>query len=60
MRRLILLMLLGLGTTAAKADNGLFYVGAGITDTSLTASYGGSVVLSRRAASSPLLTSRDP
>jgi hypothetical protein len=41
MRRVILLALLGLGTTVAQADNGLFYLGAGITETDLKSSYGG-------------------
>lgn len=36
MRRLVLLTVLALGTTATQADSGLFYVGAGVTDSSLT------------------------
>ena len=36
MRRPVLLTVLALGTTAAQADSGLFYVGAGVTDSSLT------------------------
>jgi Outer membrane protein beta-barrel domain len=36
MRKLVLLTVLALGTTAAQADSGLFYVGAGVTDSSLT------------------------
>jgi hypothetical protein len=41
MRRLIALAVLALGTTAAQADSGLFYLGAGVTHSSLTASNGG-------------------
>jgi outer membrane protein with beta-barrel domain len=41
MRRLVLLAVLALGTTAAQADSGLFYLGAGVTDSSLTANNGG-------------------
>src|SRR5215469_8579298 len=35
MRRLILLTVLTLGPAAAQAENGLFYIGAGITSTSV-------------------------
>jgi len=41
MRRLIMLTVLAPGTTAAQADSGLFYLGAGVTDSSLTASNNG-------------------
>jgi outer membrane protein with beta-barrel domain len=41
MRRLILLTVLALGTTAAQADSGLFYLGAGVTYSSLTANNNG-------------------
>jgi Outer membrane protein beta-barrel domain len=41
MRRVILLTVLALGTTAAHADSGLFYLGAGVTDSSLTANNNG-------------------
>lgn len=36
MRRLILLTVLALGPTAARAENGLVYLGAGLTDSSLS------------------------
>jgi Outer membrane protein beta-barrel domain len=36
MRRLILITVLTVGTTAARADNGFFYVGAGVVRNSLT------------------------
>lgn len=36
MRKLILVMVLTLGTTAAQAENGLFYLGTGVTTSSLT------------------------
>ena len=39
MRKLILLMVLALGATVARAENGLFYLGAGVTHSSLTESY---------------------
>ena len=38
MRRLILLTVLALGPTAASAENGLLYLGAGLTNSSLTVS----------------------
>ena len=41
MRRLVLLTVLALGATAARAENGLFYLGAGVTRSSLTASNNG-------------------
>jgi hypothetical protein len=41
MRRLVLLTILALGTTAVQADSDLFYVGAGATYSSLTASNNG-------------------
>ena len=39
MRKLILLTVLALGPTATWAENGLFYIGAGVTSSSLTDSY---------------------
>ena len=41
MRRLILLTLLALGATAARAETGVFYLGAGVTHSSLTANNNG-------------------
>lgn len=41
MRKLLLLTVLALGTTAARADTGLFYLGAGVTRGTLTASNDG-------------------
>jgi Outer membrane protein beta-barrel domain len=41
MRRPILLTVLTLGATAAQAENRLFYVGAGVTDSSFTANNNG-------------------
>jgi hypothetical protein len=41
MRKLILLMVLALGATTAQAENGLFYLGAGVTNSSLTENVGG-------------------
>jgi len=37
MRRLIMLTVLALGATAARAESSLFYLGAGVTHSSLTA-----------------------
>lgn len=53
MRRLILLTILGLGTTAAQADNSLFYLGGGVTDTSLTDSYGGYIAWTPSTVKNP-------
>lgn len=39
MRRLMLLTVLALGATAARAENGLFYLGAGVTSSWLTEYY---------------------
>src|SRR5215831_18446768 len=39
MRKLILLTVLALGPTATWAENGLFYIGAGVTSSSLTDNY---------------------
>ena len=39
MRRLILLTVLVLGSTVARAENGLFYLGAGVTSSSLVDTY---------------------
>jgi hypothetical protein len=41
MRRLLLLTVLALGATVARAESGLFYLGAGVTDSSLTANNNG-------------------
>jgi Outer membrane protein beta-barrel domain len=47
MRRLVLLTVLALGTTAVQADSGLFYLGAGVTDSSLTANNSGYIAYGR-------------
>src|SRR6185312_2420833 len=44
MGRLILLTILVLGPTAASAENGLFYLGAGVTHSSLTVAINNYVV----------------
>ena len=41
MRKLMLLPVLMLGATVARADNGFFYLGAGFTHSSLTANNNG-------------------
>src|SRR5689334_7412280 len=41
MRKLVLLPVLMLGATVARADNGFFYLGAGLTHGSLTANNNG-------------------
>ena len=41
MCRLVLLAVLALGTTVARAESGLFYLGAGVTKSSMTANLGG-------------------